>query len=486
MIFNLKVKEVLGVIESDSTKLVGSYDSVLKINKICGVCEQGENSTPTNYQEIKKSVISGVKTHGNNFINQLCVPITYLDVKKYFLKAGTYTASRDTSENNNNWYIGAYDNSGNVITKSAVVIQDYVLNSTNEYKYGGAPYRHMTFTINVDCYVKIGSLNGSGKTYLMLNEGSTPLPYEPYTESSITLSQPIELYGVGDIHDTIEGDKVNRKYGVVVLDGSADETFDLSASEGGGYYFVYTNNNLPILKDSSKKHGLLCTRLIERTTDYMWRYDVDGISTNHTSAHVLRMRFTSIPSITDVKSLKAKLAEWYAEGKPMVIAYPLDEPVIEELPKEDQIALNNLQTFNSVTYVEFDSEVQPTLNCDYATSPVGAVALSVHAYNEIEKSFVTYNHEDGSVNFNGTIRSNAYIRGQNLQADQIVHAESVHTWKDMISDSNITAENNITAKNELRAKDLHITNMGVAGGASQPVEWVFDEVLKRWVLCTIT
>ena len=120
-------------------------------------------------------------TTGANLINQLCVPITYLEVKKYFLKAGTYTASRDASENGNNWYIGAYDNSDNVITASAVVVQDYVLNSTNEYKYGGASYRYMTFTINVDCYVKIGSLNGSGKTYLMLNKGSTVLPYEPYT-----------------------------------------------------------------------------------------------------------------------------------------------------------------------------------------------------------------------------------------------------------------------------------------------------------------
>ena len=69
------------------------------------------------------------------------------------------------------------------------------------------------------------------------------------------------------------------------------------------------------------------------------------------------------------------LADVQANGD-IEIMYPLATPIIETLDTDSQIALNSLETFDGVTYVEFDTRVQPLeFEAEVGTSQVGAYTL---------------------------------------------------------------------------------------------------------------
>jgi len=84
-------------------------------------------------------------------------------------------------------------------------------------------------------------------------------------------------------------------------------------------------------------------------------------------------------SFATVEEFVAQLKE-----KPINVAYPLAEPTFEPLPTADQIALNSLLSFDGVTHLFFDSEIQPTSLVKYGTSEVGA--LTLEAWNKAENS----------------------------------------------------------------------------------------------------
>ncbi len=507
MIFNLRTKEVLGVVESNNTKLVGSYDSVLKINEIGGVCEQGENPTPTNPQEIKNSVVSGIKAHRKNFFGfeKSAIDVT-AELRPSSKQRLTFSSIDDNPNRVKCNYTGGGYSTGYIAIYGVNGTKDWSISydiESNTTEYTPVVKKDNANSSAERLVLAVGggnSGNGVGSdqyfvlSNIMVSEVATP--YEPYTEYVSTLSQPIELYGVGDVHDVITPHNIKRKFAKVVLDGSSDENW--TKESGFDYVFRHRHELSNVISYSENQ---LSTHLL-RANSYNESTAKEGYFAISSTSIIV-----NITGITTSPDLKSFLAE-----NPMTFIFELAEPVIEELPKEDQIALNSLQTFNGVTYVEFDSEVQPTLNSDYATSPVGAVALSVNAYNEIEKSFVTYNTEDGSANFTGNINGAAYVYGKNLQARQAVFAELVKTWYDVEAQRDVKAANNVEAGeyvvgNNLQAKqmvfaqaveasmnliskggitgvDLNITNLGINGGAPQPVEWVWDSALSRWVLCS--
>lgn len=474
----MRAKEILGVIECDSSELRGSYESALKINKIGGVCVQGENPTPSKPQEVKKSVVSEIRTCGKNLLNvntciygninasgQYTTNMTNM-VSDYIKSNGEICVS--TNANIAGIGIAFYDSNKTYLNRAVATNTNHSLSQ----KVDGCEYVRVWFGISDITTETLATYEP------MLNEGTKALPYEPYIESVVTFSEPITLHGIGDVMDEIdvERGKVKRKFASVVFNGS--ENWKKSSTYNNRYYLQAVSNGVG--------YGAgMCTQFT------VVQNDTKELNTAHFSSDVIG-RFV-------VNAEFATLEEWKAhlQTNPLTVVYELAEEVIEDLPLTDQIALNSLKTFHGFTHVEFAGDVQPTLNSDYATNLVGAVALAVHAYNEIEKRFVTFNAEDGSANFSGNIVNNAYIVGNNLQANQMVFAQAVQASIQLISkgsitaDTNIEAKGNITAvntieaKGDLKGKDLYITNIGIGDGAPQPVEWVWDNVLARWVLCSI-
>lgn len=520
----MRAKEVLGVIESDNTALQGSYESALKINKIGGVCVQGENPTPTNPQEIKKSVVSVVKTHGKNFWKYGDISDATQSGISWTIPKGTYIFSCSTQ---------TFD----------LTLRTYFVDGTS--KVVSFTKNATVFTLENDV-VSVNYNNPSGNAIvgIQIEEGTFATEYEPYTGSSITLSQPIELYKIGDVQDTIEGGKVNKKFAKVVFNGT--ESWGSSTSFVGRYY----TNNLGC-GDSAYA---LCSQALRAPTNNTEIINTCYLRKDTGGRFVINTEFATV-------------SEWKAhlQANPMTVVYRLAEPIVEDLPLTDQIALSCLKTFHGITYVESDGEVQPTFNSEYATNLEGAITLQAHADNKIGKANTLVNRAEGESNifevrvehglmylykddvlhgvvgannvvtndttyktmnvraeedadfialtnkktnavcyymninkvpftsnnyteahyfagdarFTGNIHANDYIFSNNLQVNENVIAHTVQAVEYMKSKY-------MRIDEKLTTQGLQVTSIGIGEGATQPVEWVWDGALQRWVLCTVT
>lgn len=549
MIFNMRAKEVLGVIESDSTNLIGSYDSTLKINKIGGVCVQGENPSPTNPQEIKKSVVSEIRTHGRNYCpiyGHSGSAVVWLSVKA---KAKNYVAYGTTLAKGNGSVLFEVAGIKNGVTTTISSVG--YASSVNVKNISTQGYDE----IIVACYSNSADNELKESFVYLYDEPTTEtLHYEPYVESVITLSQPIELYGVGDVQDTIEDGKVIRRFAELTFDGSSDEPWSLRDTATGGLRYACS---LSSVKASDTTNGI-------RSINSNFIITKAGGTYNKNNCYTIG----NDSVLYCVLNMTETLNEWksYLQANPMTVVYELTEEITEDLTLTDQLALSWLKTFHGVTYVEFDGEVQPTLNSEYATNLEGAITLQAHADNKIGKANTLVNRAEdetqnfevrvehgliylykddalhgivgannvttngkkyntlnlradtdadfialtskkdnsvcyfmninkvpftaneytdvhyfaGDARFTNNLTANDWIFGKNIQASQMVYAQAVQASQNIISKANITADN------ELRGKDLHFTNMGVNGGVAQPVEWVYDQALGRYVLCTVT
>lgn len=317
-----------------------------------------------------------IKVSGKNLFKQLCVPANPNAAQIHYLKAGTYSVTRDSSENGNNWYIGAYDSNGTAITKNIIVVDGWSLNSTEAYYYGGAENDSFTFTLNKNCYVDIASLNGKGTTYLMIVEGSEPAPYEPYQEKSIILSNPITLNGHNGVQDRIVRKdgvwRIERRFLIDVLDG-LEIWFKQSTNR-----FI-TSKLKGVIKPTvatSEVPKMLCSHSIVISAGDTYRQN-NGISVDSTGQ--ICLYDTKFAEKTE-EELKEYLA-----SNPRTLLYEANEPTFEPLPTADQIALNSLVSFDGVTYLHFDSEIEPTSLVEYGTSKVGAYTLECYNDKEIMK-----------------------------------------------------------------------------------------------------
>lgn len=565
----MRAKEVLGVIECDSSELRGSYESALKINKIGGVCVQGENPTPDNPQEIKKSVVSEIRTHGKNFQRNNHEKETTSNGLTFITHDDGTVTINGTATADTNYNIGGYENprvsglyqnlvqisgSFNGEVKHAAFTRTWgdggtlSINTPKLLKENLVyMYHRMVITTGTVCKNLVVG-------FVICEDLESSYSYEPYTESVVTLSQPIELYGVGEVQDTIEGGKIVRKYAKEIVNS-------VTSMDSSGLLAKLKINSTP-------KHNISVTDSTKMLCDVG---SILGLENARKAEYAISIYGNSIyVRNKDVEQTVAGYNAWLA-SHPITVVYEIAEEVIEDLPLTDQIALSCLKTFHGVTYVEFDGEVQPTLNSEYATNLEGAITLQAQADNKIGKANTLVNRAEGEsdvfevkvehglvylykddvlhgilgannvitnsetyktmnvraeedadfialtsaknnnicyymninqipftssnfkeahyfggdARFTGRVVGNEHIVGKNLQAQQMVFAQAVEASITLISKGDVTAANNIEAQNELKGKDLHFTNMGINGGVAQPVEWVWDGTLERWVLCTV-
>lgn len=303
-------------------------------------------------QEIKKVVVSEVKTHGA----QLCKSTTkhsdniwgialYVDCD---LKPNTtYTFSFKGISGNVYYASEDIFTTGEwlILTDDVCSITLTTKNELDEDRYVSG--KGWDFLKNGQAQPTPGEFE-----QVMLVEGSTPLPYEPYTESIIKLSEPIELYGIGDVNDTIEDGKVVRRFTKIIFDG-VDEAWVVGEQKG------FYGDILPLA--GVPKQIPLCDQYFGATVT--WTDGKIGIS----EAGVL---WVGDATYTTLEEWKARL-----QTDPMTVVYELATPVTEPLPAVDQIALNSLSTYDTITYVEIDSEIEPTFQAEYGATEMGGRVL---------------------------------------------------------------------------------------------------------------
>lgn len=301
---------------------------------------------------------------------------------------------------------GNYYVSGNTANARVYVS---VQSSDGSVKY----YTNKSFILDgtevvVKGYIQISSgITIDDVLYPMLNQGTEPLPWEPYTggiaspnpdypqeiknvvlseikstddngkESAITLSTPITLNGIGDVKD-----KIVRKDGVwgiersikeATLNGS--ETWYITTTASSDKIRFATRFSDIVKTENTEVGNLLCSHY-RAVTELDTYNNINGVSYGRNK----NLSFYDEAAVgLDEDRWKAILAE-----NPITVLYELAESVFKPLPSADQTALNGLVSFNGVTYLSCDSEIEPTFDVEYGTSKVGGYILD--AWNKAENN----------------------------------------------------------------------------------------------------
>ena len=221
--------------------------------------------------------------------------------------------------------------------------------------------------------------------YPMLNEGDTALPWQPYTENSITLSKPVTLNGIGDVMDELTPDGVIRRIGKAVFDGSADEDWGVYSDPVGVRYFTRRNgvnlDNLKIIK-SIGSHHIMCQKSnIGNFSDEQY-VRTDGV--NVTFDFNFKVGYITDDSTDNLRT-------WLAKN-PITVLYELATPTFEPLPTADQIALRSLLSYDGVTYIELDADLPPTeMRVRYGASEIGGLILKNENLGEVNELLISEN-----------------------------------------------------------------------------------------------
>lgn len=347
-------------------------------------CQASPN--PSYPQEIESVVVSEIKTSGKNL----------LDVSQSLNgmpdEDGWYTVSYDNTAGTSMFYIFRQVSVSDLLevsTEYAIVAEvqeisnvklSYVSGSTNGSMgqfvtsvFCTTTGTHVSINTTRDSFedcasmlrttigIEAGAI-GSVKFRLSVLKDTSitadTFVYEPYQESSAILSEPITLHGIGDVKDRIINKDgvwgIERRFAEIIFDGSEDETWVNSTSVSGRY-------GITSVKMKAKGNHM-CTV---------------GNGAINTSGNLFIT--TSFETLDD----------WliYLTENPITVTYELAEPSFESLPTVDQIALNSLKTFDIVTHVTTDSEVQPTIEVVYGTSKVGGYSLD--AWNTAKRNEIS-------------------------------------------------------------------------------------------------
>ena len=255
-----EIDEVKNAItETTETTMPNSHEGRLLIKKIGGF-----------QQEVKNSVVSGVKTHGKNFLNigELNKTASGLSI---ITKENVITIKGTVEKATLLYVIGGHSETTTLFTLG---IGTYSLSDgIRLVNYNGTDRNHCSGTFTLEEPFQVTGLqvmnpnSGAGSfnagdlfdfsINAMLNEGDELLEFEPYKESYIALSQPIELS---------DSDKIiNTESGFVLIIGETTEALPIAdqialnslATYDGITYLEFVSEIKPTFKGEygTSKHG---------------------------------------------------------------------------------------------------------------------------------------------------------------------------------------------------------------------------------------
>ena len=337
---------------------------------------------PSYPQEIKKTVVSEIRTHGKNLAN-------FQNDKN--TNRGKFTYTKETPEkivatkNADNCFVARFEaglkanTSYHIsLTESNWIVFIYYNDLWGEF-YTSFEGNGKTITVPKDGTYVIGVFIGTsvavGGTVTVSNfqieEGKVATEYEPYTESLITLSQPIDLYGIGDVQDVIT--QKDGSWGIERNVLHQKLSLDSKSSNDYGCTFFGSVSNRPFI-GVGKYDAFLCTHL-KCLNEIVWNPTDIDYPCMSAGTHVKGQSGNAnvfFPISYGIDTVE-KFNQWATDNNVMLLGPKA--PTFEALPIADQIALNSLATYDGITYLEFDSEIEPTFKGEYGTSKVGGYAL---------------------------------------------------------------------------------------------------------------
>jgi hypothetical protein len=273
-----------------------------------------------------------------------------------------------------------------------ISINDYLSNGSYIYLYNstsgkyltteiGKSLKSFTFTITENSYLSFTLVLISGDYsnstyYIMLNEGSTALDYEPYKSSSslFVLDQPLRSLpnGVKDELVIENGRaKIIKRVGTVVLDGSENWNNIQEATTSTDYYYAYT-----IVYDKligSKYTGISNNFIVKQGTYITASSTVDSdmLGVGGTGNGKIRM-FIKKSRLTEMTT--AELKTWLSTHNTQV-DYELATPT--EIDLGDGV----VPYIDGINYMHISSNMDTTFSLVYPHKTISGNAYDYTEFN---------------------------------------------------------------------------------------------------------
>ncbi|MCC2820640.1 hypothetical protein LK537_25360 [Lachnoclostridium pacaense] len=238
-----------------------------------------------------------------------------------------------------------------------------------------------TLYVQFGYYGRIDSSIAAGNQKVMVNAGSTALPWQPYESctAAITLTEP--LHGIGDVRDRIMckdgiwGIERNRK--IAIYDGVinratvANEAWDTQ-------YPGFVHCNLTRMADwlvgqvDFMSDAFPCTTEINRNfrnTELSCHTSNDGIYL------FISHELVGITDDDDSATRIAKVNAWI-QSHNFKVEYSTTTPAWEPFPSDTQSALNALTTYTGTTHVTITAGgPEPDVGLEYFGQPGDKVTV---------------------------------------------------------------------------------------------------------------
>lgn len=291
-----------------------------------------------NPSEIKSVVVDKVKACGKNLLIKnsalLKSSMATGNISRYMKKGVSYTFSCVSSRSGAKFRIYLKDEN-----KKDIKFYDFVFDDNNVGKATVTPSQDVYY---VDLYfIKDSTTDEVLFSNIQLEEGKEATAFEPYTENSITLSQPIELNGIGDVMDELTPDGVVRKFGFKEFTSAKSQ---MKQTDNDAKYLI-SFGKIADMAVGDWQSGL-CNMFINKGVK------ADGSIRFGANDNIIYC-YSANDTFASIESANAFLAE-----NPITVLYELATPIIEPLPEADQIALRSLHSYAGVTHVMCDAEME--------------------------------------------------------------------------------------------------------------------------------
>lgn len=170
--------------------------------------------------------------------------------------------------------------------------------------------------VRLAMYVDNTSLNNTVTFKPLLEQGTSATTYEPYKTNILTVNEPVELRGIGDVQDTLNclTGEVTERIGERIFDGSSDENWRI--------YSTYTNNYRTAFIVGRGEIPSGC-RLISNQYEGTIGKKADDTLTNYLYTGSNNLNVFTKPNIT--------LEEFrnYLQENPLIVQYQLSTETIK-------------------------------------------------------------------------------------------------------------------------------------------------------------
>lgn len=257
---------------------------------------------------------------------------------------------------------GKIDKNTKITSESIVVTEDmisddgFIYHTTQVYIRANDVYNNLVLGIQIE----LNSVATEWKPYKSSTAkvAFTGRAIEVSESDAYTYEKDGKYYVADTIEKTDSGYHLVQRIGEVVFDGSSDENWYRTSTNGD----IYSTKNLDQVNGIPKG---LCSHFV-----YVGKSSTVIGSLAITEVNCRPYFFFAEYGTTTVDDW----ASWLNANN-ITYHYILEEPIITELSDADKIALNSIETYDEITYIGFDSEIKPEFEGEYGTSKVGGYTL---------------------------------------------------------------------------------------------------------------